>query len=327
MAQRSVLALVVVTAVGCAAAAAFAVLSPARAADATASIEVQVLGLGKPVAGVVVRTKVRENEPVDTWMPGTKPLAEDSTDATGIVRFSNLQPGRYIVALACEKLEGDWIGGTATSLVEVIESRPAHATLTLRRGGRVKGKVVGDAETVRRSEIRMLAPDAMQSGCPTQTPGPIREDGAFDVRKIPLGGRATISAIAHLGDGELNVWRDVKFDRPDSTDLTLTLPNVTDENLGKIEFEVRDDEGHRVRKGTVELQQTRSVEQWTYRVMGRLSENDSTLIVPSLPAGVYAVRARPEPGTSPWWLPRSDSIVVEAQKTTRKRLDVRLQKQ
>ena len=318
MAQRPVLAL---TALGIA-----GVVALAGAASAPNSgIKVRVLGQGTPVERVVVRVRPDDGSTPENWPPTAKLLAEDSTKADGTITFPDIPPGRYVVVAPCNRLPGDWIGGSSATLLEVMPGRATTATLTLRRGGHVNGKVIGEPAIVSQAAVRTETPTALASGCPMLSPSKIAADGSFEVAKVPLDAKSIIRVEVPLGDGSLLVSQEYNMEKAETATGTWELPSMKPENLGTSRVTLRDDTGAAMHKGTVEFSLRQSEPAWRYVVAYAVGETDTVTVAKSLPPGRYFVRAWPEPGASPWWNVSPESLTVEPGKTAVLRLKARLQ--
>ncbi len=296
-----------------------------RAESANGSIEVRVLGQGQSVPGVVVRLFKDDGTLLEVpGQVGSTPLARDSSDADGALEFRDLEPGRYIVTALCERLPGNWIGGSSSTKVEVLPDRPGHATLTLRRGGMIRGRVTKGGRPYTDARISTESQDALPSGCPVlQSQGPDPE-GAFVVRKVPVGATSWVKANVPLGGGELGVWHDFRMEKPDTLDSEWAVPDFKDGDLGSALFGVRLPTGEYVDKGRVELLLAHSgPDGYRYQVNLALGGPDSLQKVEKLPPGRYNIRAFAEPGGKQWWNASPDTLRIQPGQVTKKVLAAR----
>ncbi|MGH7727053.1 MAG: hypothetical protein ACREOU_16645 [Candidatus Eiseniibacteriota bacterium] len=312
-------AVLVATAVCAVTAACVALALPAEGADG--SIEVQVIGQGKPVEGVLVRLFKDDGSFME--VPGqavsSTPLARDTSDAKGGLVFRDLEPSRYIVTAMCERLPGNWIGGSASTKVELLPNRPGHATLTLRRGGMIRGRVTRGGVPYKDVRISTESQDALSSVCPVlQSQGP-DSSGAFVVRKVPVGATSWVKANLALGSGELGVWHDFTMEKPETLDAEWKVPDFKDSELGSALFGVRLPTGEYVDKGRAELLLARTGDDgFRYQVNLMLGGADSLQKVEKLPPGRYNVRCFAEPGGKMWWNAGPDTLSIVPGKVARK---------
>jgi hypothetical protein len=330
MAQRPVVALSALAMAG--ASALLALVAPAIAPVAGAAsapksgIKVRVLGQGTPVGRVVVRVRADDGTTPENWPPTAKAVGEDSTKADGTIVFSDVPPGRYVVVAPCNKLPGDWIGGSSATVVEVLPGRPTTTTLTLRRGGHIKGKVLGESDLLAKSAVRTETPTALASGCPMLAPSSIGSDGSFEVAKVPLDAKSIVRIEVPFGEGTLLVSQEFSLEKPETATGTWQLPSVEPDQLGTGRVTLRDDKGNPMHKGTVEFSLRQSSPTWRYVVAYPVGEAaaDTVTLAKSLPPGRYFVRAWPDPGANPWWMASPDSLTIEPGKTAKLRLKARI---
>jgi hypothetical protein len=315
MAQRPVLALGAVAAALALVSAAVFAAAFAFAATTTSGIRVRVLGQGTPVARVPVRIRAFDGTTPENWPPEAKSLGEDSTGADGVVAFPDIAPGKYIVVAPCNRLPGDWIGGSSATVVDVLEGRATTTTLTLRRGGHIKGVAVGDPELIARAAVRTETPTALSSGCPMLAPTSVAADGSFEVAKAPMDARSIVRLEVPVGDGQLSVVKDFMMTKPETLSGTWELPPVDPAKLGTARVRLRDDQGKPTYVGKVEFTLYKAAPVWRYVVGYSVGSEDTVTVAKSLPPGRYFVRAWPEPGANPWWSATPESLTVEPGKT------------
>ncbi len=314
MAQRLVLALV---ALAC-------VAFDAAAATQTSGIRVRVLGQGTPVAHVPIRVRADDGTTPENWPPQAKLLAEDSTRADGTIGFPDIPPGRYIVLAPCNRLPGDWIGGTSATRLEVLPGRSTSATLTLRRGAHIVGKADGSADVLAQASVRTETPTSLASGCPMLSPTPIAADGGFEVSKVPIGERSIVRIEMPLGQGTLSVSEEFKPEQAETVTRTWQLPSLDPKELGSANVRLRDADGKPMSQGSVEFSLRQASPSWRYQASYEVAAGDTVTKATSLPPGRYFVRATPQPGASPFWMATPESLTVEPGKTASLRLRTRL---
>src|SRR5439155_16616087 len=118
-------------------------------------------GQGQAIPDGKVTLAPDAGKPAEQWNSGdSKPLGMIDTDATGHAHFKAVPPGRYIVTTGCG-VKGNWIAGNYASRVEAFAGRAIAVTLTMRRGGMVRGKAMQGDRPVRRCDLRADSPDAM----------------------------------------------------------------------------------------------------------------------------------------------------------------------
>lgn len=281
--------------------------APVRAADATGTLEARVVSLGVPVAGVPVQVRSTGQPGGETWIEDAK-AAVDTTDAKGIARFRGLAPGRYHVVGHCGRLPGDRIAGSIATKTEVLAGRTAHATLTLRQGGRILGRAMQGETGLSGVSLITESGQALPSSCPMLEPRNPGPDGRFTVGKVPLGTRVVVRAVRPLGRGEVEVTRDFTLAAPETVTGTWAFPVLDSADLGQLEIGVRLDAGQPADKGRMEIQSV--AEGWRYKLGYDFTDADSLTTLPSLPPGEYTIRAMASPGGKTWWNASTDTILI-----------------
>lgn len=281
----------------------------AKDARPTGSIEARVILMGTPVPGVPLQARNVGEPGLDVWMEDSTAVI-DTTDAKGIAHFRGLVPGRYHVLAHCGRLPGDRIAGTISTKAEVIAGQVAHSTLTLRPGGRIRGRILEGGRPISRATVETQTTDALPSSCPTldaRNPGP---DGRFEVGRVPLDTHVWIKVYRPLGGGDIQLWKDFKLTAPDTIEATWELPAVDSAQLASLELGVRIDGGAPAQAGRIELS-TIHPDGWRYFAGFDFSADDSLHTLPAVPPGRYGLRATARPGTGTWWNAQPESLVIE----------------
>lgn len=294
----------------------FAAGPPARAAAPKApSIEAKVSLLGTPVKGVIVQARPVRANGLDGWMEDSTAVI-DTSDAAGIVQFRGLAPGRYHVAAQCGRLPVDRIAGSIATKLEVLPGHTAHATLTLRPGGRIKGLVLSGDRPTSAVIVEAQSIDALPSNCPTleaRNPGP---DGRFEVGRAPLNTPIRIKVTRQQAEGSIEVWREFTLTAPDTVEGTWTLPGIDSTSLGTLRVGVRLEDGVPVEAGRMEVS-LRHPDGYRYVADFTLDgEKDSLKTLTALPPGRYGIRSTPRPGIKRFWNASPESVTVAAGKVT-----------
>jgi hypothetical protein len=288
--------------------------APAPASKATGSIEARVILYGAPVPGVPLQARNVGEPGLGVWMEDSTAVV-DTTDARGIVVFKGLVPGRYHVLAHCGRLPGDCIAGTISTQAEALAGQTGHATLTLRPGGRIRGRVMENGRPLSRVTVETQAIDALPSNCPTlnaRNPGP---DGRFDVGRVPLDTHLWVKVFRPLGGGEIQLWKDFKLTAADTVEATWELPPLDSAQLATVRLGVRVEGKGPPDAGRMELSTTHP-DGWRYYAGFDFAADDSLHTLPSVPPGRYGLRATARPGTGTWWNAMPESIDVEPGKTT-----------
>jgi len=294
----------------------------ASGAKGTGTVEVRVVALGEPVAGVAVQARSTGRPGGEVWMEDSTAVA-DTSDAEGRVRFTGLAPGRYHVVGHCGRLPGDVIAGNLATKVDVVPGHTAKATLTLRRGGRIVGRALVGERGLSGVSLQTEATDALSSTCPmleARNPGP---DGRFSVGKVPVGSYVWVKGIRPLGRGEIQVWRDFRIAKAETVTGTWNFPPIDSTQLGSVRIGVRLAESGPADRGRLELLHL-DKEGWRYTLGFDFSEGDSVTLLPWLPPGEYTVRAMATPGVKRWWNAASDTLVIAPGASHTKVLTARL---
>lgn len=281
---------------------------PAGAA-ATGTIEVRILAQGDPIPGVPVQVRPTGEPGLDTWMESPSARV-DTSDARGIVRFADLAPGRYHVIGHCGRLPGDCIAGNIATKAEVIPGATAHATLTLRRGGRILGRAVVGERALAGVTLQTESADALPSSCPILEPRNPGPDGNFTVGKVPVGNYVWVKALRPLGRGDLQVWKDFHMAKPETVSGSWSFPDLDSASLGTVRIGVRLDDGHPAGKGRIELSHLDQKASWRYTIGFDFTEAESLTILPSMPPGEYSLRAMATPGVKAWWNATAETLLV-----------------
>jgi hypothetical protein len=278
------------------------------APPSTGNLEVRILAEGKPVPGVPVQARAVGEPGRDTWVEGTN-AAVDTSDARGVVHFRGLAVGGYDVVGHCGRLPGDNIAGTIATRAEVIAGTMAHATLTLRRGGRILGRCLEGETPLGDVRLESEAVAALPSTCPMlegRNPGP---DGRFTVGKIPIGTIVWVKGLRPMGKGTLQVWKDFNLAHAETVTGTWNYPHFDSTQLGTVRIGVRLDEGQPAEGGRLDLTHL-SPDGWRYSVGFDFTEAESLTVLPALPPGAYSVRATANATVKTWWSAAADTISV-----------------
>lgn len=290
---------------------------------APGSVEVRVVAHGQPVAGVAVQVRSTGVPGTDQWVEDPT-AAVDTTDARGFARFRGLKPDRYHVVGHCGRLPGDRIAGNIATKVEVLPGATAHATLTLRQGGRILGRAMVGERGLSGVQLEAQSGEALPSSCPMLEPRNPGPDGRFTVGKVPVATPVTVRAIRPLGRGDLEVWQDFNLAQAETVTGTWNFPDLDSAQLGTVRIGVRLVEGGAADRGRLELQH---LEQgWRYRLGFDFVEADSITVLPSMPPGEYSVRAMATPGVKAWWNATADTLVVAPGARRDKFISARLRK-
>ncbi len=275
----------------------------------TGMIEARVILLGAPVAGVPIQARSTGEPGLDVWMDDSTAVI-DTTDARGIAHFRGMPAGRYHILAHCGRLPGDRIAGTISTRAEVVAGMIAHSTLTLRPGGRIRGRVLeGGKVPTTRVTVETQTTDALPSGCPvmdTRNPGP---DGRFEVGRVPVDTYLWVKVHRPLGDGDVQLWRDFKLAKADTIEATWTLPAIDSTQLATVRLGVRLDKGGAAEGGRFELS-TIHPDGWRYFAGFDFGADDSLHTLTSVPPGRYGLRATPKPGIKTWWNAPAESLIV-----------------
>ena len=287
---------------------------PAGAADdargkskGTGSVDARIIALGVPVPGVAVQVRSTGVPGSDQWMEDSTAVV-DTSDAKGMVRFRGLAPGRYHVVGHCGRLPGDYIAGNIATKVDVTPGGTAHATLTLRRGGRILGRTMVGEQGLGGISLQTESRDALPSTCPMLEPRNPGPDGRFTVGKVPIGTFVYVKAIRPLGKGDIEVWKDFTLAQAETVTGTWNFPPLDSAQLGTVRIGVRLEEGGPADRGRLELQHLD--EGWRYRLGFDFDDQDSLTVLTDMPPGEYSVRAMATPGVKAWWNASSDTLVV-----------------
>jgi hypothetical protein len=287
----------------------------------TGAIEARILALGVPIPGVAVQVRSTGDPGGEQWIEDPKAVV-DTSDARGMVRFTGLAAGRYHVVGHCGRLPGDHIAGNIATKAEVLPGKTAHATLTLRRGGRILGRAMEGDRGMSGVTLLTEANSALQSSCPMLEPRNPGPDGRFTVGKVPLGTAVSVKALRRLGKGDLEVWKDFNLAAAETVSGTWTFPELDSAQLGTVTIGVRLDDGRPADRGRLEIQHID--EGWRYRLGFDFTEADSLTVLPDMPAGEYSIRAMATPGGKSWWNATTDTIVVAQGARHRKIIPARL---
>jgi hypothetical protein len=283
--------------------------APAPAAKPTGTIEARVILLGTPVAGVPIQVRNTGEPGLDVWMEDSTAVV-DTTDAKGIARFAGLPAGRYHVLAHCGRLPGDRIAGSISTRAEVIPGQVAHSTLTLRPGGRIRGRVLEGDRPVSRATVETQTIDALPSNCPTldtRNPGP---DGRFEVGRVPINTFLWVKVYRPLGGGDVQLWKDFTLAAADTIEATWNFPALDSARLATVRLGVRIPGEGPADLGRIELS-TIHPDGWRYFAGFDFTTEDSLHTLPSVPPGRYGLRATCRPGTKKWWNAQPESLVVE----------------
>ena len=303
----------------------FVIIVPvSHAADSkvsTSTIDVMVSGQGTPVPGIKITVAPDRGGPPESWNVGdSTPIAIIPTDATGHALFSDVPAGKWIVTTNCG-LPGNWIAGNYATRLETLPGRPAQVTLTVRRGAMVRGLAVQGDKPASHAEIRADSPDALLSTCGMMTPSLVDSvTGAFTVSKIPIGATTWVKANLDLGPGQIEVWKDFHFEKPDTLDTRLEFPPMPDGQVGTLVLNLKVDGTEQPDSGSAQLLQVKGDGSWRYEAtvsVGGVGGVGGVKTYTRLPAGPYQIRAYAEPGANKWWGAPIDSLRILPGKTTR----------
>lgn len=296
-------------------------LAPAAyAADskpAGATIDVMVSGQGTPVSRVNVTVAPDKGGAPESWNVGDSvPVGVILTDATGHARFTDVPPGKYIVTTSCG-LPGNWIAGNYATKLETLPGRLSNVTLTVRRGGMIRGTVLQGTRPAAHAEIRADSPDALLSTCGMMTPSLVdTSDGAFTVSKIPLGATTWVKANLDFGPGQIEVWKDFKFDNPETLQTSLAFPAMPASEVGSLQIDLKTDGAAAPDSGSAQLLQVKPDGTWRYEATIGVGGKGTPKVIQNLPMGDYQIRAYAEPGANKWWSAPIDSFKVLPGKLT-----------
>jgi hypothetical protein len=290
----------------------------AQAEDSPAGgspIDVQVSGEGTSVPGIRVSLAPDKGGMPEAWsMADTPPIATIETDGTGHAIFAAVPPGRYIVTTGCG-IPGNWIAGNYATRLETLPGRPASVTLTLRRGGMVRGKALRGNQPASTASVQADSPDALMSTCGMMMPTLVDSaNGGFEVSKIPLHATTWVKGALPIGAGKIEVWKDVHLDSPDTVDVTLQFPSIPPSERGTLLINLKPDGTTKPDPGSADLLQVKTDGSWRYQATVQIVPGVVT--VRNLPAGPYQIRANAAPGSAHWWTTPIDSVTVIAGKST-----------
>jgi len=292
-----------------------------RAADSKPSgstIDVTVSGQGIPVPGVKITLAPDKGGPPESWNArDSTPIGVMTTDATGHARFADVPAGKYIVTGNCG-LPGNWIAGNYATRLETLAGRPAHVTLTVRGGAMARGVAVQGDRPAGHAKIRTESPDAMASTCGTMTTSLVDSvTGAFTVSKIPIGATTWVKGNLDLGPGQIEVWKDFHFEKPETLDVKLEFPLISDSDVGTLVLDLKADGAEKPDSGSAQLLQVKGDGSWRYEATVGVGGTGGAKTYSHLPAGPYQIRAHAEPGANKWWGSPIDSLRIVPGKTTR----------
>ena len=292
-----------------------------RAADSKPSgstIDVTVSGQGIPVPGVKITLAPDKGGPPESWNArDSTPIGVMTTDATGHARFADVPAGKYIVTGNCG-LPGNWIAGNYATRLETLAGRPAHVTLTVRGGAMARGVAVQGDRPAGHAKIRTESPDAMASTCGTMTTSLVDSvTGAFTVSKIPIGATTWVKGNLDLGPGQIEVWKDFHFEKPETLDVKLEFPLISDSDVGTLVLDLKADGAEKPDSGSAQLLQVKGDGSWRYEATVGVGGAGGAKTYTRLPAGPYQIRAYAEPGANKWWGSPIDSLRIVPGKTTR----------
>ncbi|MEP7028254.1 MAG: hypothetical protein ABI960_06635 [Candidatus Eisenbacteria bacterium] len=299
---------------------------PSFAADShAAALDVMVSGQGVPVPGIKVTVAPDKGGPPESWNVGdSSPIGVIATDETGHAVFKDVPPGKYIVTTNCG-LPGNWIAGNYATRLETLPGRPAHVTLTLRRGGMIRGTALRGTHPAGTAEVRADSPDALLSTCGMMTPTLVdTTDGTFVVAKIPIGATTWVKANLDLGPGQISVWKDFHFDKPETLQTTLEFPAMPESDVGSLQIELKVDGAEAPDSGSANLLQVKADGSWRYEATIGVGGTGGSPVYDHLPAGEYQIRAYAEPGANKWWSAPIDSVTVLPGKLTRYTVNAKL---
>ncbi len=295
--------------------------APANPADAPtgppSTVDVFVSGQGVAIPDVKVTLAPDAGRPAEQWNSGdSKALGVTSTDATGHAHFKDVPPGRYIVTTGCG-ITGNWIAGNYASRLEAFAGRAIAVTLTMRRGGMVRGTAMQGDHPVKRCDLRADSPDAMMSTCGMMSPSLVdTTTGGFTIAKVPLGVNMWIKASLDFGIGQLGVWKAVSMAKPETLDVQVQFPTLAAKDLGTLVIKFRPDTPAVTDSGTAALALSQPDGTWRFEASPRIAGVDSVTTIHGLPAGGYQIRPYASVGTGKWWNATMDSVRVTAGKST-----------
>ena len=292
-----------------------------RAADSKPSgstIDVTVSGQGIPVPGVKITLAPDKGGPPESWNArDSTPIGVMTTDATGHARFADVPAGKYIVTGNCG-LPGNWIAGNYATRLETLAGRPAHVTLTVRGGAMARGVAVQGDRPAGHAKIRTESPDAMASTCGTMTTSLVDSvTGAFTVSKIPIGATTWVKGNLDLGPGQIEVWKDFHFEKPETLEVKLEFPPISEGDVGTLVLDLKADGAEKPDSGSAQLLQVKGDGSWRYEATVGVGGAGGAKTYSHLPAGPYQIRAHAEPGANKWWSSPIDSLRIVPGKTTR----------
>ena len=287
------------------------------------TVNVMVSGQGTPVPDIKVTLAPDTGVAPESWnVSNSTPVGIIPTDNTGHAVFSGVAPGRYIVTTSCG-LPGNWIAGNYATRIDVLPSRPTDVTLTVRRGGMVRGHAMQGNHVATTAEVRADSPDALMSTCGMMTPTLVDTlTGAFTVSKMPLNATTWIKGEMPFGPGRIGVWRDFHFEKPDTVDMTLDFPTMDTKSVGALDINLLSDSAEKPDSGMAQLTQITSDGKWRYEANVTVGGAAGATHIASLPSGPYQIRAYATPGSAKWWNSPYDSLTVRPGQTAKYTLKV-----
>jgi hypothetical protein len=292
-----------------------------------APIDVLVSGQGTPVPNVKVTVAPDKGGTTpETWTArDSAPLAILATDATGHAVFPDVPPGKYIVTTSCS-IPGDWIAGNYATRVETLPGRPTGVTLTLRRGGMVRGKALRGAAAARTAEIRADSQEALMSNCGMMTPSVIDTlTGDFTVNKIPLHATTWVKGQLPFGPGHIAVWKNFRIEKPETLDVAMQFPELGPQDVGTLVLDLVSHSAEKPDSGMAQLLQVLPDGSWRYESTVSVGGVLGPKTYKNLPKGPYQVRAYAIPGSSKWWNAPIDSVTVAGGQVTKHTVKAQIQ--
>jgi len=280
-------------------------------------VDVLVSGQGEAVPGIKVTLAPDIGRPAEQWNVGdSKPLGIALTDATGHARFNDVPPGKYVVTSGCATV-ANWIAGNYASRVEAFGGRTIAVTLTMRRGGMVRGKAMQGEQALKRCDLRTDSPDAMSTTCGMMSASLVDSaTGGFTIARVPIGAQMWIKGSIDFGVGDLGVWKSVQMAKPETLDVVLPFPSLAAKDLGTLVIKFRPDTPAVTDSGNAALTLSQPDGSWRFEASPRIAGVDSVTTVKGLPAGGYQIRPYAAVGTAKWWNASTDSVHVKAGEST-----------